>query len=61
MQNSVKNGSKVQIEFETNIEDGLIFESFDENYATVDQNGLVTSIKKGTARQQFESGVSGLS
>lgn len=42
-------GETVQIEFETNIEDGLIFESFDENYANVDQNGLVTAIKKGTA------------
>ena len=45
---SVIVGETVQIEYDTNIESEISFESYDEDIATVDENGLVTTIKVGT-------------
>ena len=42
-------GEIVTIEYDTNIEEQIIFESFDEEIANVDENGVVTGNKKGTA------------
>ena len=42
-------GEQVKIEYETNIEEPITFESFDEKIATVDENGVVTALKTGTA------------
>ena len=45
---SVIVGETVQIEYDTNIETTISFESYDEEIATVDENGLVTTLKTGT-------------
>ena len=45
---SVIVGETVQIEYDTNIESEILFESYDEDIATVDEIGLVTTIKVGT-------------
>ena len=38
-------GEQGTIEYETNLEDEVYFESYDEKIATVDENGVVTSVK----------------
>ena len=37
-----------EIEYDTNIESEIIFESYDNEIATVDENGLVTTLKTGS-------------
>ena len=49
-------GESVEIEYETNIEGQIFFESFDEEIASVDENGLVTGNKKGSATIYVYSG-----
>ena len=41
-------GEQGTIEYETNLEDEVYFESYDEKIATVDENGVVTAVKTGT-------------
>ena len=41
-------GDQATIEYETNIEDVVYFESYDEKVATVDENGVVTAKHSGT-------------
>lgn len=42
-------GDTFQIEYETNIDGELSWDSLDEKVCTVDENGLVTALKKGTS------------
>jgi len=46
---SVIRGEQVKIEYETNIEEPIEWTSYDEKIATVDENGVVTGVKTGTA------------
>lgn len=45
---SLIRGEKATIEYETNIEDVIYWESYDEKIATVDENGVITAVKTGT-------------
>ena len=46
---SMIRGDQVKIEYDTNLTEPITFESFDEKIATVDENGVVTALKTGTA------------